>query len=272
MTKRLASGQFYGEIRKNHAVGGFALTEAVYSAGLELPRHAHESSYFCFVLDGGYTESLDGRTHERKPSTLIFHPAGEPHSDSFHAAGGRLFSFEIESRILGRVQELQKTLEHPAVFGDGLLIGLARKLYKEFRWKDEMSPILIECLMLEITAEASRDTRLSLTHNPPVWLARAKDFLHTHFAESITLSSVANAVNIHPVHLAREFRRYYRCTLGEYIRQLRIEFACQNLSMPHLSLVEIALVSGFSSQSHFSTVFKRVTGMSPAHYRSSIPH
>ena len=74
---------------------------------------------------------------------------------------------------------------------------------------------------------------------------------------------------MHPVHLAREFRRFQRCTIGEYIRQLRIERACRQLHASDEPLATIASAVGFSDQSHFSRTFKRLIGMTPAGYRAT---
>jgi AraC family transcriptional regulator len=90
-----------------------------------------------------------------------------------------------------------------------------------------------------------------------------------HFSESLTLAGVAASVGVHPVHLARVFRQHYRCTIGEYVRQVRIEFASRELSVSDAPLAEIAFTSGFSDQSHFSKTFKRLTGQTPAQFRKA---
>ena len=97
--------------------------------------------------------------------------------------------------------------------------------------------------------------------------AGPKEFYIERFAEAITLDQIASTVGVHPGHLAREFRRYYRCTPGDYIRQLRVDRACRELSVGDNSLAEVALAAGFSDQSHFATAFKRHTGLTPAAYR-----
>jgi len=98
---------------------------------------------------------------------------------------------------------------------------------------------------------------------------KARDFVHDRFQESISLADVADFAEVHPVSLARAFRRTYHCTVGDYVRKLRIEFACQKLAGSDAPLVEIALSAGFSEQSHFSRTFKRLIGLTPSEYRSS---
>ena len=68
---------------------------------------------------------------------------------------------------------------------------------------------------------------------------------------------------MHPVYLACAFRRHYRCTIGEYVRQLRVESACRELSKANTPLSQIALTAGFTDQSQFSRTFKRVIGLTP---------
>src|SRR5262245_46897365 len=92
--------------------------------------------------------------------------------------------------------------------------------------------------------------------------------LHERCSETISLDDVAKEVDIHPVHLARQFRKFYGCTLGEYLRELRIQSACHKLSTLDMPLVDIALAAGFSHQAHFSRLFKRYTGMTPTEFRS----
>ena len=131
---------------------------------------------------------------------------------------------------------------------------------------DSASLLAIEGLSLEVIAELSRYSNSE--RKVPRWLERAKEILHEHSSETISLGDVAKAVDIHPVHLARAFRKFYGCTSGEYLRGLRIQFACRKLSTSDMPLVEIALAAGFSHQAHFSRLFKRHTGMTPTEFRS----
>jgi AraC family transcriptional regulator len=81
------------------------------------------------------------------------------------------------------------------------------------------------------------------------------------------LSGLAQSVGVHPVTLARAFRHAFGCTVGEYVRSLRIERAAHQLAQTELSLAEIALGAGFSDQSHFSNLFRHHTGLSPSKFR-----
>jgi AraC family transcriptional regulator len=116
----------------------------------------------------------------------------------------------------------------------------------------------------------SRQRELSSERKPPRWLEQARELIHGQFTESLTHDQIATAVAVHPVHLAGVFRRHYGCTIGEYARRLRVEFACRNISTSTAPLADIALAAGFSDQSHFSKVFKQLTGMTPAQFRKNL--
>jgi AraC family transcriptional regulator len=78
---------------------------------------------------------------------------------------------------------------------------------------------------------------------------------------------VASRVGVHPFHLSRVFRQHYHQTVGEYVHRLRVHFACGELKSDEARLAEVALAAGFADQSHFTRVFKQVTGMTPGAFR-----
>ena len=263
----LPSGKLYGNRLRSYAISEVKLMESSYAPGTEIPKHSHECASLCLVLQGTYSEVYGRRTRVCKPSTLIFYSPGKEHSDHFHEAGGRCFNAEVSMRWLARVREYSTVIDSQTEFKGGALIHLATKLYNEFRFMDETAPLAIEGLMLEIVAEASRRLKSTQERKIPRRIDRAKEFLHAHFQGPIRLEHVAKAIDAHPVYLAREFRKHYHCTVGEYIRRLRVELACSQLSDSDEPLTEVALSAGFSDQSHFSRTLRRFTGLSPAEYR-----
>ena len=266
-TMKLPSGRLYGNILRSCTVSEFTLVETAYAPSIELPKHSHACAYLCLVLQGTYSEAYGRRIRVCKPSTLIFHPPDEVHSDHFHNADVHCFNVQLSPYWLNRVREYSTVMDNQTEFYGGVLINLAMKLYNEFRLMDETAPLAIEGLMLEIVAEASRHAKFNVGQKTPRRIERAKEFLQAHFHESIRLEHIAKSVDAHPVYLAREFRRRYRCTVGEYLRRLRVEFACSKLSDSDESLAKIAVAAGFSDQSHFSRTLRSFTGMSPAKYR-----
>jgi AraC family transcriptional regulator len=261
------SRRLYGDILGTASVAGFTLLETVYAPSLNLPMHSHEQAYFCFVLGGNFTEVYGKHSRPCHPSTLIFHPAGETHSDQFHTTS-RCFNIQMNTRWLERAERPSRTINTPADFCGGQLGNLAARLYREFRQLDEFSGLAVEGLALEIIAEASRCSLKEPGRTVPYWIEQVRAILREQLDERPSLVTLAESVDVHPVHLAREFRRFYRCTIGEYVRQSRIEFACHQISTSDSSLSDIALAAGFFDHSHFARTFKTHMGMTPNQYRT----
>ncbi|MCI1189813.1 chromate resistance protein [Hymenobacter sp. DH14] len=109
---------------------------------------------------------------------------------------------------------------------------------------------------------------------PPAWTAQLRELIQDHLDTnlSLRLTEAADALQVNPSYLSREFARYFDdLSFGEYIRKLRIEKALQLLDTTAYSMGEIAYLTGFSDQSHFTRIFKQHTGQSPAAYRKKRP-
>lgn len=268
---KLSGGCFYGEVLRRRSLSGFVLVETRYAPGQKLSRHSHEHACFCFVLQGGFIENDGKRERSCQASSLIYRPSDETHLNHFQSAGGRCFNIAIEPRWLERVRQFSASPEISIHCRGGLLALLAMRLYREFQQMDEVSSLVIEGLALEMFGVKSRHysapERLERRTAAPRWVLQARELIQARFSESLTLAGVAARVGVHPVHLARVFRRHYRCTIGEYVRQVRIEFASRELSVSDAPLAEVAAATGFSDQSHFSRTFKRLTGQTPAEFR-----
>lgn len=263
-------GHFYGEILKTIEFSGGILAETIYPPGFQAPKHSHELFQFCLVTAGTFTDISRKRISECSPLTIFSHPSGEIHRDVYHDSGARCFVIEIENHWLERVREHSVALDDSVEFNGGLPTRLAIKLYDEYLNPDEVSPLAIEGLSLELMAAASRRPVRISGRRPLKWLEQVKDILYAQFAEGLTLPGLAASVGVHPVYLASAFRKQYHCTVGEYVRRLRIEFACREMANSDTPLVEIALAAGFAHQAHFSRTFRKLTGMTPTEYRAKL--
>lgn len=271
MNRQLPPGNFYGVTVQRHQVAGFSLSETRYTPGSTLPYHSHESHYFGFVLRGTYKENYGQSVRSCRPSMILYHPAGESHAQYFDSTAVHLFRIEMSQAHLRGLSHTDLDLEcHSS--RNGLAIGLAHKLYKEFCQPDAVSHLAIEGLTLELIAAIARqsDSHRRASRKPAAWLRRAHELIEAHSLEHLTLGDIARTVGVHPVTLAREFRRCYQCTIGDMVRRERIGFACRELLKSDVTLTNIALSAGFYDQSHFSKAFKRVIGITPARYRARL--
>ena len=263
---KLPAGHFLGQTLRTYEVSGLRLTETFYPVGMKQPEHAHELSLYCFVLAGSYVETVGRRARTRRPLALAFHPPGSPHAETYGAPGRHLL-VELNTRWMDCAREYEAVLDRPVELQQGAPTWLVTKLYNEFRRLDGVSPLAIEGVILELMAETSRRAIGSMERRPPHWLAQITELLHARFAENLGLREVAATVNVHASHLARVFRKFKGCTIGDYVRDLRVQHASRRISDSDDSLADIALAAGFSDQSHLSRTFKQHTGMLPRQFR-----
>ena len=100
-------------------------------------------------------------------------------------------------------------------------------------------------------------------------LSVAQRFIESNFSEDISTEDIARESNISISYLHKIFKNGLDTSPGEYLTQIRISAAKEMLANSNLSLSEIAIRSGFNSQSYFSDSFKRQVGLSPSEFRKS---
>jgi AraC family transcriptional regulator len=168
MSLKLPPGRFYGDTSRTFEVAGFGLTETTYPPHCKLPRHSHQRPYFGFILRGAYTEIYGKKTRACQPSMLVYHPADEEHSQHFRQTEGRLFRTEVCPQWLARLDERVPVQNKSVDFRGHVVCQLAARLYYEFRAMDEVSPLVIEGLALEIMGEIFRPTLGVTRPRPPL--------------------------------------------------------------------------------------------------------
>ena len=266
MNRTISKSKLFGESLQQQKVSAFSLTERFYTPFFKTPPHAHEKALFCLVIKGSYTETYGNRSLVCSPSNFLFHAGDYPHAENYHQHGGHSFIVEIEKPWLTQIRDQVNFPNVSVDFKNGNLPQLGAKLYQEFRRFDSLSPMIIEGVMLEIAGETARQT-FEKKNQSPTWLNKVETLLRERFNETLSLSEIANFANIHPVHLAQSFRKYRQTTIGNYLREIRLENAKRDLIETQNSLAEIALNNGFSDQSHFSRLFKQNFGVTPSQFR-----
>ena len=98
---------------------------------------------------------------------------------------------------------------------------------------------------------------------------RAADWLEEHYAEELTLSSLAERYHVESSYFSRIFRQEMGQNLILYITNRRLEKAKEYMRESRINLAEIAFLVGYDDYTYFSRVFRKHTGMSPREYRSS---
>jgi AraC-like DNA-binding protein/quercetin dioxygenase-like cupin family protein len=269
MAPQLPAGTFLGASRRSQRTASFSFTQSEYGIGLRLPPHSHEHAHFCLVLDGHYQERIGPREFERTANTLVYYPPDTTHAES-HLKPGRHLLIELLPDVLEQLGGASHLQRQPLEVSTGRLVDSARRIGQEIQLHDEAAPLAMEALGLELLVGAFRWERERDTLRPPTWLSRVDEILCRGLCEAPSLAEVASQLGVHPAHLARTHRRFRRCTVGERLRQLRVEFARRLLEETELPVTAIAQRAGFCDQSHLTRSFRALTGVTPARYRARL--
>ena len=105
----------------------------------------------------------------------------------------------------------------------------------------------------------------------PEWVKELRQIIQDQVDTNLSLTDISKSLDINPSYLSREFSKHFNnLSFGEYIRKLRIEKAIELINTNKYSLTEIAYLTGFSDQSHFTRIFKQHTGKNPSAFRKDL--
>jgi len=250
-------------------VPGFVLRLGVHAAGSALPRHFHDDPTLCYVLRGGFTEYSTGDQTGCGPTSLKVMPAGEPHWNRFGSQETRGIRIDVDRERFVDVPAIFRTLGERLQRPGGRTGELVRRLVVEMNAPDSASSVAVEALALEVMVDLARADTASPGRGPPRWLRAAEEIIREQYRTRLSVGALARLVEVHPATLSRAYRRRYGCTIGEQIRRLRVDHAARELLETSDPPSEIALRAGFYDQSHFTNVFRRALGVTPAAYRAA---
>lgn len=263
--KQLYTGEFYGQTNQTIYLNGITLTDTEYTHDY-VDWHYHENAYFTFILQGNVIEGNKKEVYNCSAGSLLFHNWQEPHYNIKPEGYTRGFQIEMNNAWFNNldfnIDHLQGSIKLSNVDVKLLLYNI----FKETKMEDETSALSIQTLLLKALSKMFNNSHLSLDKNP-AWVHRIKEILYYEYSEKLTLDYLSKNLNIHPVHLSRDFSKYFNCNLGDYLRKLKVEKSYSLLPNLQLSLTEIAYASGFADQSHFIRCFKSESGLSPKQFR-----
>ncbi|MCM3538323.1 helix-turn-helix transcriptional regulator [Priestia endophytica] len=98
-------------------------------------------------------------------------------------------------------------------------------------------------------------------------IKHAISYIENHFTKEINLKELAQYVHLTPFHFSRVFKKYTGFSPYEYIINFRINYAKKLLQNTNTSIKEISIESGFNSDTHFMTTFKKYTNLTPKQFR-----
>lgn len=221
------------------------LREAAYAPALRQPAHTHDSTSLSFVGRGGFDESAGGVKRTGVAGDVIVKPAGVVHEDVYGPAGAKMFTLVLEEDV-GSYRWL---------FG-----GAPAALFTR---------AIVEWRAGAIFDEVAVDLVASIHDGQPrISGSRMREIAERVATTDVSVDALAREAAMHPVALARAFRREHGMSITCFRRRVRVRRATSLLSAGNLSLADVALESGFSDQSHFCRIFKTEMGVTPSAFRA----
>ena len=148
------------------------------------------------------------------------------------------------------------------------LYSWAKHLYKQKHLQNSPFENLLHDVYVKFLKTKNNDKK-----KIPDWVKDVKEMIQDQIDTqlSLDLKKVSTDLELNPSYLSREFSKYFEnMNFGEYIRKMRIDKSIQLIENTTYSLTEIAYLTGFSDQSHFTRIFKQHTGKSPSSFKKNI--
>lgn len=248
------------------------LVEHTWPADVSTVGEHRHTAHICFLARGSIEERRGMSTVWRVAPSVRVSPPGDGHACCYGNTGGQCLVIEPLA-MLGDLDEVP-TPHAPTIVRDDWIIELAARVYAEMRadGPHSVSGLVIESIALEVLAQCARRERRRAERCPPAWLRHVQDHLRSDLAIVPDLATLAKVAGVHRVHVARAFRDHLGCTVGDYVRRLRVRHACELLAGTSLSLPDVAMRAGFFDQSHMTRVVKRFLGVTPARVRGGMPN
>lgn len=264
---QLGAGNFYSGIAaKADWPQAFVCSELVQRTPRAYPMHHHERDYFFLVLGGDYREGTLRRMNEFAPVSAGFNPKHVAHSGDAGRAGAHLFTIEFADGFL-RKHLASVPGDTVLDFGTREIVWTALRLFRCFRQRETADKLSFESIACELVGTAQpREDYASDT--APRWIGRVQEQLDNATSGGVSVAELAHEAGVHPVHLARVFRKVTGVSPGEYLQRARADRACDLLLNSEMPLSEVAAECGFYDQSHMTRILRRYSQTTPGTLRA----
>lgn len=253
----------YNNIEKVVQGGMLALTTYSAARSLEEP-HSHQYTSISLLLNGTHREDLSGKKHTRVPGDIKIVMAGEIHRCYDYQPGTQKINLELTDGLLKLMCIDTAALTQVLQNGHAAKFTLL-KLFRETCDESSHTQLATQLLLQQLIEGPRRSRKKCKT--PPGWALQLKQLLNDEYATTFELQSLSDILGLHPVTISRYFPLYFGCTLGEYLKGIKIGRSLKLIRENSLSLTEIAYSCGFADQAHFTRTFKAYTGHLPKEYR-----
>lgn len=244
----------------------FSISLSEYDIGIKQNWHSHEEPILALILAGHTREQVGNQDIVASPLDIGLKPANLSHTDHFCPNGVRVVRVSLAASLFTELGSRAQTLERwDWIKGSDAvrpLLQAADKLRRRNSSDSEIKEDVYESLASLLPARQKR-----MAAAAPAWLRQALEHLQESYANGVRLSELAEQAVVHPVYFARQFRRFYGSSVGQYVRQLQFRDAAALLANQKNSLAQIAYKVGCADQAHLTRLFADGFGITPARFR-----
>jgi AraC family transcriptional regulator len=263
MQQLLQKGTYLGNIATSRQFGDLLGSITTYHAEKEISvMHSHEQPHISFILAGGHIEKRKKSEQELFPGNMLFYYGEEEHLYVPKRFPASSINLEIEHSFFERYEISEAQLDK-AIRENVDTVFLMLQVLKELVYNDPVSKPAVHCLLLQLLNNAVFPARKTTPH----WAIDLKQLLNDQWENNFSLEELSVILNVHPVTISKHFRSIFSCTLGAYMRKVKVSKALALVHSHSYSLTEIAYRCGFADQSHFIRTFKSNTGLLPKQYQ-----
>ncbi|PBJ11484.1 AraC family transcriptional regulator [Flavobacterium sp. ACN6] len=242
---------------------GIAVVETEYQNKVYEGWHSHNNAHITLFLKGGTTEKRKNSTETVGSGSLLFYHSDELHLNQDTLFPSRNINIEIEEGLLKELQ-IDEAIIEKSIQNSTFTKFLILKIFKETQTADTFSNDTIKMLFSQL---AATNNYLERYEKSPFWVKSLNELLNDCWNENPNLQDLAQVLNLNPITISKHFPKYFGCTLGEYMRRIKVNRSLSLIQSQESNLTEISFQCGFADQSHFIRTFKNQTGFLPKQFQ-----
>jgi len=264
--EKLQQGEFYRAHYQKSSFENIIITDTEYTHG-KVDWHYHENPYFTYLLQGKLFESNRKESYYLKPGNLLFHSWQDAHYNLKPPEFTRGFHIELNKDWFSNLGIQITDFEGSMNIRNPVAKNLMSQVFFESKLNDQYSNLSIATLLTQVFSVIKEPKKNS--YKKPHWVNTLKELLHEEQVD-YSLKELSSILEVHPVHLSREFNKYFGTSFGNYVRVLKVNQAFNLMVQNKLSMTEICYRCGFYDQSHFIKNFKRIYKTTPLQFLKNI--
>lgn len=241
--------------------------------------HIHNSYEFVIPYSKMPSTSIGNKIYDRNENALFAVNPMQEHGVAYDIKGFNLCGIHVNKSLIQSIAENIYSSSNIVFSNDSFVISydirmLIRLFLEELRYKQSGYEYMAENLGMLIGGNLIRQIKHNLSSKPhnknkgdSENIKKVIDYMNENFTVGVSCTELSELIKIDKYRFIRSFKAQTSKTPYEYLLDLKIEKAKKMLRMNDYSITEISMLCGFSSHSHFTSTFKKKTGMSPTKYR-----